>query len=61
MDRYYLVDLAALRAEGRDLLTGLRAAVGRAKRLAGGGVCLKGIALGRRGERVVFCFRLGRP
>lgn len=59
MERFYAIDLAALREGGGDLLRGMRAAVGRAKRLAGGGVCLKGIALGRCGERVFFCFRLG--
>ena len=58
MERFYAIDLTAFRKGGGDLLPTMRAAVGRAKRLAGGGVCLKGIALRRQGERMIFCFRL---
>lgn len=60
MERLYAIDLRRA-ADSGELVRGMRAAVGRAKRVAGGDCRLTGIALDSRGERLLFCFRLGTP
>ncbi|MGE5549567.1 MAG: hypothetical protein ACM3ZC_03440 [Bacteroidota bacterium] len=61
MERLYAIDFERARgASGGEILRGMRAAVGRAKRTAGGERHLTGIALGERGEKLLFCFRLGK-
>lgn len=57
MERLYAIDLRKARTGG-EILRGMRAAVGRAKRNAAGDWRLSGVALGRQGERLLFCFRL---
>ncbi|MGE5597858.1 MAG: hypothetical protein ACM3XS_00585 [Bacteroidota bacterium] len=57
MERLYAIDLRQA-SRGGEVLREMRAAVGRAKRTAGGECRLSGIALDRQGEKVLFHFRL---
>ncbi len=60
MERLYAIDLKrACSGKGGEVLREMRAVVGRAKRTTRGDCRLTGVAVGRQGERLLFCFRLG--
>ena len=61
MESFHFIDLTPPgKPHGKEILREMRAAVGRAKRTAGGERYLTGAALGWHGERLLFTFRLGK-